>query len=105
MTDKLTQDFDPVNYAYSRADEPHTFNYLVNPIISLCRTLNVKKVLDLGCGNGALCGILSNEGYEAVGCDPSESGIRIARETYPHIKFIQVVLVIVLTFCKVNNLI
>jgi 2-polyprenyl-3-methyl-5-hydroxy-6-metoxy-1,4-benzoquinol methylase len=38
-----------------------------------------KKAFDLGCGNGATCKMLSQQGFEVVGVDPSESGVRLAK--------------------------
>ncbi len=49
----------------------------------------VKRVLDIGSGNGALTNELSRTGLEMVGCEISESGLAIAREAYPDISFIQ----------------
>lgn len=49
---------------------------------------DIKRICDLGCGNGYLSGRLAKLGYEVVGVDASESGIRIASETYPQGRFI-----------------
>jgi len=46
-----------------------------------------KSVLDIGCGNGALCGELAMNGYAVTGYDPSETGIALARQRYPKIPF------------------
>jgi 2-polyprenyl-3-methyl-5-hydroxy-6-metoxy-1,4-benzoquinol methylase len=48
-----------------------------------------KRILDLGCGNGAATGALSSRGFEVVGFDGSASGIEIASRTYPKVRFIQ----------------
>ena len=45
------------------------------------------RCLDLACGTGILCGILSDNGMDASGMDFSEGMIRIARENYPHLQF------------------
>jgi 2-polyprenyl-6-hydroxyphenyl methylase/3-demethylubiquinone-9 3-methyltransferase len=45
-----------------------------------------KKIFDLGCGNGAFAHELSKLGYAVTGVDPSEEGIRFAKEAYPHLK-------------------
>ena len=72
---------------------PHTQDYLLP---SLARILNLRcaaygRVLDLGCGNGALCHQLSQWGYGVIGVDPSATGIAIARNLYPNLEFHQVV--------------
>lgn len=74
-------------YRFSSADASHTAAYLTDHILAICRQVSAKRVLDLGCGNGALCGALSAAGFEVVGCDPSEEGIEFARRTFPHIPF------------------
>lgn len=45
------------------------------------------RLLDVGCGNGALCGRLLGQGYRVVGIDVSESGLAIARATHPAARF------------------
>jgi 2-polyprenyl-3-methyl-5-hydroxy-6-metoxy-1,4-benzoquinol methylase len=74
-------------YHFGSADAPHTAAYLTDHILAICRRVSARRVLDLGCGNGALCGALSAAGFEVVGCDPSEDGIAFARRTFPHIPF------------------
>jgi 2-polyprenyl-3-methyl-5-hydroxy-6-metoxy-1,4-benzoquinol methylase len=49
---------------------------------------NVKSVCDLGCGNGYITGRLAALGYDVVGIDASESGIRIASANHPQARFI-----------------
>ena len=41
----------------------------------------------MGCGNGATAHYFASLGYQVVGIDPSESGIRVASEAYPDIVF------------------
>lgn len=45
------------------------------------------RVLDLGCGNGAMLGSFYGRGYQLVGVDVSNSGIKQARERWPDIRF------------------
>ena len=74
-------------YRYASAEPPCNVAYLMPQIVECCRGLSVKRILDLGCGNGALCGALSKAGFEVVGCDPSKEGIDLALRAYPHIQF------------------
>lgn len=51
------------------------------PLISELLTQNqCEKILDLGCGNGALAARLGAEGFSVTGVDPDEQGVAIARE-------------------------
>lgn len=45
-------------------------------------------VLDLGCGNGALTGLLRDKGVAVTGIDASEDLLNVARKNYPDIRFI-----------------
>lgn len=45
-----------------------------------------RRAFDLGCGNGATCGMLANLGFAVTGVDISESGIALARATHPHVR-------------------
>ncbi len=45
------------------------------------------RVLDLGCGNGVVLASFRDRGWELVGVDISESGIRQARKRWPGIRF------------------
>lgn len=49
---------------------------------------NVNSICDLGCGNGYISGRLALLGYEVVGIDASESGIRTASINHPQASFI-----------------
>lgn len=74
-------------YRFESATPPHTADYLTTHIISQCRRVAAQRILDLGCGNGALCGALSEAGFDVTGCDPSEDGVELARRTYPRCQF------------------
>lgn len=41
------------------------------------------RILDAGCGNGYLAGVLLDEGFEVIGVDASAQGIAIARASHP----------------------
>jgi 2-polyprenyl-3-methyl-5-hydroxy-6-metoxy-1,4-benzoquinol methylase len=53
------------------------------------RLENVTRICDLGCGNGFITGRLAALGFDIIGIDASESGLRIARNTYPKATFIE----------------
>jgi 2-polyprenyl-6-hydroxyphenyl methylase/3-demethylubiquinone-9 3-methyltransferase len=79
-------------YQYCNASPDHTEGYLWQPVLSRLNELRSPsdtpyRVLDLGCGNGAFTGTLSKRGYEMVGVEPSESGVDVARRSWPDLKF------------------
>lgn len=49
--------------------------------------MNDGKVLDLGCGYGRDTAFFARQGYEVIGVDFSEEGIRKASELYPDLLF------------------
>jgi len=66
-------------------------SYLSGPIRELCARNAPAggRVLDLGCGNGWLARELDEFGFEVTGVEPSESGIRCARQLVPRASFHQ----------------
>ena len=51
------------------------------------KDIHPKNAMDLACGTGILCGILSEAGIEASGMDFSSGMIKIARENCPGLSF------------------
>jgi 2-polyprenyl-3-methyl-5-hydroxy-6-metoxy-1,4-benzoquinol methylase len=63
---------------------------LTQVFVALAKKLDgVQSICDLGCGNGHIAGRLASLGYEVTGIDASRSGIRIAQQTYPEVKFVE----------------
>ena len=61
---------------------------LTRTFLALVKNLNgVSTICDLGCGNGYMTGRLAALGYNVVGIDASETGLFIARQTYPEVQF------------------
>ena len=59
---------------------------VIRSIVS-SHTFPSRRAFDLGCGNGATSNMLSELGFDVTGVDPSDSGIKIAQQAYPHCKF------------------
>lgn len=76
-------------FIWDGGGETEANQYLAPPIIRLLRSSEIKYVLDLGCGNGALSGRIGASGFDVTGCDYSKSGIDLARNEFPKIHFFQ----------------
>ena len=75
-------------YPYTTAAAGCAHAYLLDPVKKLVQSLgNEGTVLDLGCGNGSLSHEMSKLGVEVYGIDRSESGIEIARNAFPQVRF------------------
>lgn len=79
--------YDMENYGWVSANSPGSCDYIAPIILKLLRGIKVKRILDLGSGNGALCSMLNMAGYESVGVEYDEAGTAIARLSYPNISF------------------
>lgn len=60
-----------------------------NDVIGLIEGKNVRSVLDLGCGNGALTRTLADGGLAVTGMDASGEMLEKAKQNAPHLPFIQ----------------
>jgi 2-polyprenyl-6-hydroxyphenyl methylase/3-demethylubiquinone-9 3-methyltransferase len=76
-------------YRYDAAGPTYDGDYVERPLLEECRRLGARRVLDLGCGNGHLCASLVRHGFDVVGCDPSASGIEVARQSVPGVEFVK----------------
>lgn len=83
MEDSLKMD----DYGWEDAGKSCAHAYLEPAILELCAGLPVRRILDLGCGNGALCRTLADVGYEVAGCDADRRGIELASQARPDIPF------------------
>jgi methionine biosynthesis protein metW len=63
--------------------------YIIYPtVLDLLGNPHEKKILDVGCGNGHLAHMLQAKGAIATGIDKSEEMIRICRQRYPEVNFV-----------------
>lgn len=69
------------NYGWVDTHQVSAHAYLESAVIETCERLGAKRVLDLGCGNGALTHALARAGFDVLGCDADEAGIALARQT------------------------
>jgi 2-polyprenyl-3-methyl-5-hydroxy-6-metoxy-1,4-benzoquinol methylase len=77
-------------YGWKSSEEGCSHAYLLPAVTKiLAERLGRRRarVIDLGCGNGHVTGRLAALGYDAMGLDVSEDGIRVAREAHPDLRF------------------
>lgn len=74
-------------YGWGTAQGPASCGYITPRVIDELRRLSARRVLDLGCGNGALAGQLHSLGFEVCGIDRDAEGVEIARQRYPGVRF------------------
>jgi 2-polyprenyl-3-methyl-5-hydroxy-6-metoxy-1,4-benzoquinol methylase len=72
---------------FESAEAQHTRAYLWEHIISLCAELRARRIVDIGCGNGALCRELASREYEVVGCEPNAESLHFAQLGAPGLVF------------------
>ena len=76
------------NYGWNGAEGPHSCGYISPKVIELLRQRqHIRKVCDLGSGNGALAGQLHKAGYSVCGVEYDQEGCRIAHENHPTVDF------------------
>ena len=75
------------NYGWETTNNPNSCNYITPQVIKILKSLGVKRIADIGSGNGSLCGTLYTEGFEAVGIEYDPQGYNISVKSYPNIKF------------------
>jgi 2-polyprenyl-6-hydroxyphenyl methylase/3-demethylubiquinone-9 3-methyltransferase len=76
------------DYGFHQATPSHMHRHFLPRIYDLCGLLSANtRVLDVGCGNGYTVGEFLKRGCRVVGIDLSESGIAIARKSYPAARF------------------
>jgi 2-polyprenyl-3-methyl-5-hydroxy-6-metoxy-1,4-benzoquinol methylase len=77
-------------YKWTDAAATSAHAYTLPSVMRIIDDLNLegasRRVVDIGCGNGAVLNILHNRGYSATGVDPSEEGVNQAHIAYPHLR-------------------
>ena len=74
-------------YGWQSPSGPESCGYITPEVLQILGSLNVRRVCDLGSGNGALAGALRNAGYLAAGVEYDKQGAEIARKNHPGINF------------------
>ena len=84
----MVTSFQYKDYGYKDATGSHMFRHLMPKVLELASPiLPGTRVLDVGCGNGSICGEMLRRGCQVVGIDLSEEGIAQARRAHPQGRF------------------
>ena len=83
MDNNILQDY---RYESTAPTCANTYLWPVLTDILAKNPLLERRAFDLGCGNGATANMLFERGYDVTGIDLSESGIALARKSFPHVK-------------------
>lgn len=75
------------SYGWETSQRPQSSGYIAPAVLDLLGRIGARRVLDLGCGNGDLCGQLAQAGHDVAGVEVDSEGVRIARQTHPRIPF------------------
>lgn len=75
------------NYGWDNEQGPESCNYITPEVIKIIKSLKVNRILDLGSGNGTLCGQLKNIGLSVVGVEYDKSGVEISKTNHKDINF------------------
>jgi 2-polyprenyl-3-methyl-5-hydroxy-6-metoxy-1,4-benzoquinol methylase len=83
-------------YSYQDSNLSHHHNYLIKLLMSMIyehqdirENKSKLRILDIGCGNGSLSNFIAQRGYEVVGVEESESGVKFASKSFPDCRFFQ----------------
>lgn len=75
------------DYGWTSEKQVFSNAYLEAAVVSACRSLGVRSLLDLGCGRGDIANALAHFGFNVVGCDADAEGVRIATAACPQATF------------------
>ncbi len=74
-------------WEWTSAERAPNHRYLVPGVLRALGEPGGRRLLDIGCGNGALTAELALAGWEVTGIDFEESGIERARQAHPGVTF------------------
>lgn len=86
MSDSMTE-VAVENYGWHSSHNTYSCGYVAPAILSVLERLKLRRVLDLGAGNGVLCSMMESAGIETVGVEYDQRGVDIARASFPRIRF------------------
>lgn len=80
---------DMSGYVYGDSELNRSHTYLVPPLLNILSSRSLppekRRVFELGCGNGAVAAVLTEQGYRMTGVEVSTQGLEQARRRYPYL--------------------
>jgi SAM-dependent methyltransferase len=81
-------------YRWSNAELAHNAAYLLPTLLreleqargEIRATSGEPRLFELGCGNGSVANVLTRQGWDVTGVDPSTEGITQAKSQFPNLK-------------------
>lgn len=77
----------PSEFVWDSAGPSAVHTHVTRPIVVQLDRFGARTVLDVGCGNGWFAAGLARCGFDSMGVDSSESGVDIARRTFPEVAY------------------
>ncbi len=75
------------SYGWETATGPESCGYITPEVLKILGLLKVKRVCDLGSGNGVLAAALKQAGYYSAGVEYDQLGVALSSKNYPSIHF------------------
>jgi 2-polyprenyl-3-methyl-5-hydroxy-6-metoxy-1,4-benzoquinol methylase len=75
-------------YGWTSSDHAHNHSVLIPALKRILGEGRGRRLLDLGCGNGALTATMAEWGFASTGTELSSSGLTLARRAHPAIDYV-----------------
>ncbi len=79
-----------MKFGWSNCKPSVSHSYLVGRLLKIVRGRVRRsgeiRIIDIGCGNGAVTNVIHTHGFDVVGVEPSVDGIAEARRAFPHLR-------------------
>lgn len=74
-------------YGWETVTIPESCGYITPEILRILISLEVKRVCDLGSGNGALVASIRDSGFYSAGVEYDKEGVMLSRRKFPDVNF------------------
>jgi 2-polyprenyl-3-methyl-5-hydroxy-6-metoxy-1,4-benzoquinol methylase len=75
------------DYGWRSSEATDSAGYITPAVLSALARLGARRVVDIGAGNGSLCGAMAAAGLNPYGIEYDAAGVAIARKAYPALRF------------------